>query len=476
MPNAIGVNIVDSAQTDAHWSEVIDLVGECDMAVVTMFESAHREKALARAIDLRQRFPNLVIIYRKWRDELRDEDFPKKLSPQQWVDYMAAPLGENFYCATHNEAGENPMTRIAAYEAECIRLARQRGGRVCVFKVATGNPGGYGGEHLLASTDPRYRPDGYREMDPVWRRMAAVNAPLIANGEMPAVVAAPHGYYPPNGAASGLTDRHRCVSAAARRLGIDPHLIPLMTGESGAAYQHPNGAIDAERGYLHPDCRLSPAEAGELFVRVCETEWLPDNCPPQLYCLGETVGGWVSRYFNLLGQPDFWKPVKAACRSGRLRLPRWYGDTPMPTPAAFTPDARYVITTPGAQVNLRSGPSLGAAIVGTVPNNAVVVCHKDVRENSGTWWREITYEGTRGYVMLQTRGTVFTVTFQTVVEAPPPPREILVRPANAKEIAVMYEGLATACENTSQALRQQAEQELRLAGLYRQTAKLYGEE
>lgn len=367
-PNAIGINILDTAQLDVGYA--VELVERFDMAQVTVVDATHPKEAFNLATTLLNRRPQMDVFYRRWRESLPDERMPDMVRPDEWVRYMQDALEAGMVCAVYNEAQKSPMTPLTTFSKAIIELTAPKGWRTVHFKTATGTPIGYKGE----------QPDGYAESDDLWRSMAAANQPRINNGQKPLAYAAPHAYFPSWGLQSGHTDR---PAEIVRRLNsealkLDPDYIPISIGETGAQAMDAMGRIsDSGAGYVG----LVGSEAyAVLFGDVLVKAFLPLNAVAHLYCLGDKHPGnsqW--RRFDLYNNTVFWNKLETLAADGRFRLPYWYGEGYMTTPTVAFPsdfEARaksYMVGGTDGATRVRVSPNTASAQLTTIPPTPMVI-------------------------------------------------------------------------------------------------------
>lgn len=336
MVNLVGINILDTAQTDP--GRVLELVTEFDMAIVRIVHATHDKEPQALCKLLRDKRPQTAIVYRFRKDDMTDERYPE-LTAAQVVSRLQFALEMGAYGAVNNESLLNPMTPIARQGREILDICVPKGWRTAHMAVSTGNPG------LGLSRDGR--PDGYAEMDELWQAAGQVNKEVMDAGKWPLVMFGPHSYFRSSGFVSGLTDRHREIHRRIRELKalnasrglpsahLDTRYFPLFLGETGTAYItiDAQGGIhlDADRGYRNlGDQSISPEQYADLVADMIETWYAPDNAVACLFARGQSVGGrfWS---FDLMGHDAFWKRLKIHADAGRLQAAYWYPYQPKPT-------------------------------------------------------------------------------------------------------------------------------------------------
>ena len=384
-PNALGVNFLDTAVLDPYYC--LDLMNRFDMAQATIFDGAHPKEAFNTAVYLREKRPQSVIFYRRWRANLPDERLPLQTRPDEWVNYFKDALDAGLTPAANNESITNPLTPVINYSTGILDLIGSNLNYSSVhFKVPFGNPGGYNGESLLPPSDPRYRPDGYAEADTLWKRAAQINKPRIDAGLFPGVWIAPHSYFPTTGSASGMSDRHKEIYRRADFLGIDRHYLPLAAGESGIIKTNP---LDADAGF---DGLIDGAAYADVFSLVLFKDYLPYNLIPHLFAVGRSEGGRYAK-FDLMNTKTFWDRLEKILASGAYRLPYWYGadyvnlsNAPQ-RPANMGEGVKINVVTSASYLNLRTRPALAGLDVGNVlPGESVVIFPATkTTEGSYTW-------------------------------------------------------------------------------------------
>ena len=331
MPNAIAMDVLDTAQLNP--AKVLKLVQDLDMAAVTIVQGTYPKEAMACAQLIHREAPKVMIGYRIIRDDLKDEDAPFKQTPQQWCDRFALPLDLGFYCAVFNESLANPMSAISKFSVECLNLTAIKGQRTMHFKVSPGNPG---------QGQPRdTRPDGYAEMDDLWKSIAKANKPFIDAGQFPLAIVAPHEYFAFTGPINSVTGRFKNIY---RRLDaqvppIDHKYVPMHIGETGIMYVRPDGSLDSGKGYLNVNgAVIADRTYAQLWAQVMIQWYMQDDVVNHAFAVGHSVGGDFAS-FDLLDHDDFWNELKTIANKGILRLKRWYGnaDGPYNPPPPVTP-------------------------------------------------------------------------------------------------------------------------------------------
>lgn len=340
IPNAVAFNVLDTAQLDPGY--VLDLANALDVAQVTIVQATHPSEAFALAQRFRKERPQTNVFYRKWKQDLPDENMVNQTRPDEWLNYFRDVLDIGCYGCIYNESLTTPIKKQNDYSIEVLNLTVPKGYRTVHFKISTGNPGGYNKEYLLEPTDPHYRPDEYEQSDPLWVAIYQANWPTIDKGDFPLAWVAPHMYFTQNGAAAGMTDRYKEI---LRRLDVRaiPHkYIPLAAGEFGMVYQRPDGSLDSGNGFLGISSDI--AAYTHSFVKVYETELKPHNVISHLFSLGDqqrannAPGQWHT--FDTYNLSAFWDRIIEYSKSGIFRLPLWYGITSPPStpnPPALPP-------------------------------------------------------------------------------------------------------------------------------------------
>jgi len=327
IPNGIGIVILDTAQLDPDY--VVDLVNRLDMAQVTIVDATHPKEAFNLGVRLLSTRPQMDVFYRRWRNNLPDERMPFMVRPDEFINYMRDVMEAGMIACTYNESQQSPMTPLTTFCKKIIELTAPHNWRTSHFSTSTGTPVGYNNE----------LPDSYAESDDLWRTMAAVNAPRLADGLKPLAHALPHAYFPPWGLQSGHTNRPREI---VRRLGqispkIDPRFIPISIGETGIQIMDASGHIsDSEAGFLGV---MPPDLYANVYAKVYASAFKSLNAVGQLFSLGDKHPGnsqWHK--FDLYKNEPFWKTLENLAKTGVFRLNYWYGDKYTPTPIPDQPN------------------------------------------------------------------------------------------------------------------------------------------
>lgn len=330
-PNGIAFNVLDTAQLDPGY--VLDLANALDVAQVTIVQATHPTEAFSLAQRFRKERPNTNVFYRKWKQDLPDENMVNQTRPDEWLNYFRDVLDIGCYGCIYNESLTTPISKQNNYSIEVLNLTVPKGYRTVHFKVSTGNPGGYKEEYLLPKADLRYRPDEYDQSDPLWVAIYQANKPSIDRNEFPLAWVAPHAYFTQNGAAAGMTDRYKEI---LRRLDVRaiPHkYIPLAVGEFGMVFQRANGSLDSGRGYSGI---LPSVTYADLYTAVYVSELKPHNVIAHLFGLGDqqrandAPGQW--NLFDTFYVNSFWNRLIELASTGVFRMPSWYGGSGIPTP------------------------------------------------------------------------------------------------------------------------------------------------
>lgn len=331
-PNAVAFNVLDTAQLDPGY--VMDLANALDVAQVTIVQATHPTEAFSLAQRFRRDRPQTNVFYRKWKQDLPDENMVNQTRPDEWLNYFKDVLDIGCYGCIYNESLTTPISKQNNYSIEVLNLTVPKGYRTVHFKVSTGNPGGYNKEYLLPKTDPHYRPDEYEQSDPLWVAIYQANWPVIDRGDFPLAWVAPHMYFTQNGAAAGMTDRYKEI---LRRLDVRaiPHkYIPLAAGEFGMVYQRPDGSLDSGKGWSSVIAGAS--DYADIYTKVYKSELKPNNVIPHLFSVGDqqtannAPGQWHT--FDTYKIKEFWDRMIELASTGIYRLPSWYGQLPPVTP------------------------------------------------------------------------------------------------------------------------------------------------
>ena len=374
-PNNLAMNILDSAQLDPVYC--LEMADRFNMAQVTIVEATHEKEAFSLAYEFRKRRPQTTVFYRKWRNHLKDEEMPGKITPEEWVRYFQNVLEIGCVGAAYNESLTNPFSKQTDFSRKIIDLTAPRGWASVHYKIATGNPGGYRDEHLLPPSNPRFRPDEIGQSKALFELAAAVNRPRIDSQQHPLVWLAPHAYFATNGPRAGHIDR---VDEIFKRVpDIPRHYLPLAIGEIGLVHFFADGTLDAEWGWRDT---IDPALYADLVATVFQSELIPRNAIGHLYSVGDqqTFGGKPGQWhrFDLFKQAAFWDRLQTYADKGLFRLPYWYGKdyinvttTTLPQfPADFDQRSipaqlRSIFT--NSALTVRRSPSTSAAAVGSLP-------------------------------------------------------------------------------------------------------------
>lgn len=385
-PNGLGVNFLDTAILEPTYC--LELLERFDMAQCTVISATHPRESFALAVKIKEKRPQTVVFFRRWKQDLPDERLPQQTTPQEWVNYFRDALDAGLTPAAYNESLANPLTPITKYSRGILDLIGSNPKYSSVhFKIAAGNPGGYAGEQLLDKTDSRYRPDGYAESDDLWIAAAAINKPRIDRGEFPGVWIAPHSYFPVTGSSAGLTDRHREIYRRGDALKIDRHYLPLAAGESGIIQTNP---MDSEAGFSG---LIDAAAYADVLSLVMFNDYLPYRLIPHLYGVGRGSAGQWAR-FDLMHVNAFWDRLERIIASGAYRLPFWYGagylnatNTPQ-RPASLGDGIKLTLAANSSYLNLRSKPDITGLDIGNVMNGETVTIFPETKtpQTPFTWY------------------------------------------------------------------------------------------
>ncbi len=486
MVNALGFNYCDEAHYGAGREKALARTAGLDIAAATVVEAAHPKEALQFAEALERQHPRALIVYRKRPDDPSDAVAWQRMTPEQWVEYFRPALERGYYGALFNESWIEPPDALVDWCLRVLDIAAARGWRTCHFKVATGNPGGYGTESNLPRDNPGYRPDGYAAFKRVFERIAEINRPLLEKGQKPGAIVAPHAYCPADGISPGNLDRHPNVWRVVPH--VDKRLLPVHLGEFGVAVWR-DAQPDSDAGYLKAG--IDGRGYAQLGIRLIQG-WKRDGVIPHFFCVGRTVSGVESESFNLLHDDSFWKELLLAASKGALRLAWWYGE---PFVTMNDKPVKIVVTRPEnlqiglhhtveklpvgvAYRNIRAEPRADALDIGDVAvGDKIKMYEIPTLTDNGQTWRFIEGKagkcaGISGWVMVT--GMQLSSGYRTgenpivenptvpdpkpvelpsppqPVEPPPPPREGYGVIVNAAELAAWYRQLSNVLEQLSE--------------------------
>lgn len=431
MTNAIGINILDTAQLDP--GPVCELVERFDMTEVTVMEATNKKEAWALAKEIqRRRGDKTDIFYRRWKEDLPDERMVSNTTSAEFVHYMQDVMEAGFVASVYNEAQQSPMTPLTRYSIGVMERTAPHGWRTVHFKTSTGTPIGYHGE----------QPDGYAESDDLWRIAVDINKPRMDRGEKPLAHVAPHAYFPSWGLQGGHTDRPAEIVRRMKQLNLDPKYLPISIGETGLQRMDAAGHIDdAHAGWK--TMNISEAAYARVYSAVLVEAFVPLGATGHLFTAGDQQrannepGQWDP--FNLLKATAFWNELELLMKDGRFQIVTSPAPPALPpyTPTPVKMMERYQLRTPGGyQRKMRYRPSATADEVGRVPDGATVLVI-DEQSAGLDWWRKISYDDATstyiGWINLDENRVQFrTLTSEIpVVKDPAPP--LPVPPAKLPE-------------------------------------------
>lgn len=391
-PNGIAINVGDTAQLDPIY--VLDLLDQFDMAQLTVIEATHTDKARSLAYEVRKRRPQTGVIYRKWKNNLKDEEFPVKITAQEWVNYFREQLEWGCICAAYNEALTNPFSRQNDFSKAILDLTVPNGWRSMHYKIATGNPGGYANEHLRTVGSIGYRPDEFGMSKPLFDAMVKANKPVIDAGGEPLAWLGNHGYFAINGPRAGHTDRYKVIYERVMK-DVNPKYLPMAAGETGIVQFDSRGGLDAEAGFLG---LIDPDLYADVFSEVYKSDFKPYNVIAHLYMVGDqqrannAPGQWFR--FDLMKKEPFWKRLAEIAARGVFRLPYWYGKDyntviRIAKPENAGPGVKMTLQTSQSWLNIRSTPGVQTANdIGDVRPGEVLTIYPLTRTVIGSliWW------------------------------------------------------------------------------------------
>lgn len=107
---------------------------------INIIGGAQRNEALAFALDVRRRFPQINVIFRHWQGEHGDNGMVVRMPPAQWMSEIGTQyVGLGLYVLPDNESGGR-WPDYVAWHSELMDIAGSIGLGLAVARTSTHNP------------------------------------------------------------------------------------------------------------------------------------------------------------------------------------------------------------------------------------------------------------------------------------------------------------------------------------------------
>lgn len=382
----MGYNVHASYTHDNSWATMLTTWERTNPGALLILDSFNEQKGIDKALEAARHLPQTTIIYRRFINGDNQQNY---LSPGAWVNMHKPLAGTRVYCALNNEP-HGPPENIAGFHTDTVRAARAAGIRVSVGGFSVGSPD----DATIAAHEPLLR---WMAANPGWaildlheytRALWTVDFARDAKhpNQWPANV--------PNTVALWLMGRFRRWFAYCDQRGIT----------------RPNVVI-GEWGWDRVDA-VSPDVYGDTQgLLTCATTWQAWGFGDwEKYAADQLKAAWKAIYapypqvlgvcyYQISTEPNNWPTFNAWTARRFMDLTGEGFDTmtttqPQPQPMQGLPAGAYRLNYPGKALNVRSGPSTGAGIVGQVAHGgAVDVLDDAVTEANGYGWQRVNVPG-----------------------------------------------------------------------------------
>lgn len=403
MKRGMGYNVHAGFTHDDQWAAWLDQWAVDRPGALLVFDDFNDVKNVNRAIEAAERLPDTTVIYRRF---LQGDNQQNYISPSQWVNEHRALAGRRVYCALNNEP-HGPALNIADFHQETVKQARAAGIRVSVGGFSVGSPDDTTIEAHLPLLRWMAANPGWAILDLHEYTRALWTVDFARDAKQP-------DRWPPavhDGAALWLMGRFRRWLHYCDQIGVKRPQIVI--GEWGFDRVQAVGAeVYGDTEGLHT---CAPVWQSWGFE-----DW-------QQYAAMQLQAAWKAIYaaypevlgvcYFQLQTGDKWATFNAYTAPRFMELTREGFDTmavTQPQPVTGYAAGAYTLDYVGGRVNVRSGPSTSAAVVGQrVHGDPVDVIEATATEANGFVWQLVSVPGLgRGY--MATKGGAWTLAPRTV--------------------------------------------------------------
>lgn len=136
----IGYHLVDNVYSAAQASEHFALIADTKPACINVLGGSQYREALSFAIRAKERFPEMRVIFRHYRDA-GDDGMEQRISARDWWERIGSlyiNMGLTVLCS--NESMSADLRTYANWQAEIMRYAGDKGVGIAFNRFATHNP------------------------------------------------------------------------------------------------------------------------------------------------------------------------------------------------------------------------------------------------------------------------------------------------------------------------------------------------
>lgn len=408
--------------------------------VINIVGGARKTQAFSFAIEVKQKYPSMRVIFRNWPDDGNHAKDKYKLiyhrdafgnlivddasGCQRWIDDNQSYMLAKLTVLADNESMRDDLDVYGEWHARIMDLAGAKGWSVAVGRFATGNP-------------PKAN----------LSKLSSMFKSLARWGDLHCF--SPNEYMSKDASRNG-GNINRYVDALDYAKSINAWPFPVNIGEYGLLLMDASGRLDPEAGYKDGRVGIGGRNAARLCIDQWKQWYKPNDIDASLFCWGgDGTAKWERCRID--NDADFLKVLLDAATTGELEPMGTKPLQPNYTADPVTVGNQYRVSTPGTFVNIRNAPMTTADKVGEVDNDAVVTV-TDERVAGGEIWRQVVnVNKVSGWLSMQ-GGNVKMKPYvipPVIVDTPPVSDPVTpsvpypeIRATYAKEMAKVYRSLA----------------------------------
>lgn len=314
--------------------------------VINIVGGARKTQAFSFAIEVKQKYPSMRVIFRNWPDDGNHTKDRYKLvyhrdvsgnlvvddasGCQRWIDDHSNYLLAKLTVLADNESMRDDLDVYGEWHARIMDLAGAKGWSVAVGRFATGNPPKANLSKLTSMFKSLARWNGLHCFSP----NEYMSKDVSRNG--------------------GNINRY--VDAIEYAKSINAWPFPVNIGEYGLLLMESSGRLDPEAGYKDGRVDIGSRNAARLCIDQWKQWYKPNDVDASFFCWGgDGTAKWERCRID--NDADFLKVLLDAATSGELEPMAKPTTKPFITPVPMPTDAAgsIRIRVKNVQINVRSG-------------------------------------------------------------------------------------------------------------------------